>query len=119
MNERIRENVPYRILNAIGIATRNMGRDNSLWRYVKMSDIIKAKKIRPGHSIPGLDNAYVIESERSDGYTSIPGGSSRYSVALGDDHQIVTFNDALGGEGYLLLPRDMPVTVKDKTPDWF
>lgn len=82
-----------------------------------MTDIIKAKKIRPGHSIPGLDNAYVIESERSNGYTSYPSTSYGQGAALGDDHVIITFNDALGGEGYLILPRDMPVTVRNAEPD--
>lgn len=78
---------------------------------------IKAKKVKQGHTIPGLDNAYVIEVERQDGYMSIPGG--RYSISAGEDIVLITFNDAQGGEGYLMVDKNHPIVVKDIEPDWF
>lgn len=71
-----------------------------------MSVEIKAKKVKPGHSIPGLDNAYVIEVERERGY-------------LGEPMVNITFNDALGGEGYLKVPVDHPIVVRDIEPEVF
>jgi hypothetical protein len=70
-----------------------------------MSVEMKAKKVRRGHSIPGLDNAYVIAIERERGY-------------LGEDMVEITFNDALGGEGYLKVPVDHPIVVDQETPQW-
>jgi hypothetical protein len=82
-----------------------------------MSVEIKAKKVKRGHTIPGLDNAYVIEVERQNGYLSVPGGG-RYSIAAPEDIVLITFNDAEGGEGYLMVDKDHPIVVKDITPDW-
>lgn len=60
---------------------------------------IKAKKIRRGHSIPGLDNAFVIDAERD-----------------GDDVTL-TFNDARGEEGTITCPSYMPITVDAEEPN--
>lgn len=79
---------------------------------------IKAKKVRRGHSIPGLDNAYVIEVERQDGYMTIPGGYSRYTTAASDDIVLITFNDAQGGEGYLMVDKNHPINVDQREPRW-
>lgn len=77
---------------------------------------IKAKKVRPGHSIPGLDSAYVIEVQRQDGYISHPGG--RYNVSAGEDIVLITFNDAEGGEGYLMVDKNHPINVDQREPRW-
>jgi hypothetical protein len=82
-----------------------------------MSAVIKAKKVKPGHTLLGLDG-YVIEVERQDGYLSIPGGG-RYNVSAGEDIVLITFNDALGGEGYLMVDKNHPITVKDIEPETF
>jgi hypothetical protein len=83
-----------------------------------MSVEIKAKKVKRGHTIPGLDNAYVIEVERQDGYLSIPGGSGRYTVAAPEDTILITFNDAQGGEGYLMVDKNHPINVDQAEPQW-
>ena len=64
---------------------------------------IKAKKVRRGHTIPGLDNAYVIEVENE---------RSGFEEGVR-----ITFNDALGGEGYLIVPKNHPIVVKDIEPE--
>lgn len=81
-----------------------------------MAVTIKAKKVKRGHTIPGLDNAYVIEVEKQDGYLEIP-GSGRYSVAAPERSVLITFNDAEGGEGYLMVDKDHPIVVKDIQPE--
>lgn len=65
-----------------------------------MAVTIKAKKVRRGHSIPGLDNAYVID------------------VILDDYDTEITFNDADGGEGTLTVGKNMPITVDQDEPQW-
>lgn len=86
-----------------------------------MTARISVKDLQPGHSIPGLDNAYVIEVERANFYTSIPSTSYGMNVALDSwgAYYVITFNDAEGGEGYLLLPADMPVIVDNAEPHTF
>lgn len=64
-----------------------------------MSVEIKAKKVRRGHSIPGLDNAYVIDVETV-GYEDIE----------------ILFNDAEGGEGTLRVHRNHPIVVDQGLP---
>lgn len=56
---------------------------------------VKAKKVREGDFIPGLDNAYVFEDpERTE-----------YDITI-------LFNDAEGGEGQLVCAHDMPITIQ-------
>ena len=57
---------------------------------------VKAKKVREEDFLPGLDNGYVVETERA-GYG---GGMIR-----------LTFHTAEGEEAYLECPDDMPVTI--------
>lgn len=61
---------------------------------------IKAKKVRPGHSIPGLDNGYVVEAEDD-----------------GVDVEML-FHTAEGEEAKLVCPRDMPIIVDQAEPRW-
>jgi hypothetical protein len=65
---------------------------------------LKAKKVQRGHSIPGLDNAYVIDVERV--YT------------YGDYDVQITFNDAEGGEGTLTVHKNHPIDVDGLDPQW-
>lgn len=58
-----------------------------------MAVTIKAKKVRPGHSIPGLDNAYVINVEKNT-----------------DTYVTLTF-EVGWAEGYLTVHRNHPITV--------
>lgn len=62
---------------------------------------IKAKKVRRGHSIPGLDNAYVVDV-RKDGH---------YAVEF-------TFHDTNGEEGTLNINVDQWITVDQTEPQW-
>lgn len=76
-----------------------------------MQKTVKARKVRAGDFLPGIDNGYVVESEPNDGYLSYPGGG-RYTAAMPEDTQMITFHDANGDEGYLLLPGNSLVTVE-------
>lgn len=69
---------------------------------------VKARKVKEGDFIPGLDNGYVIEVQREGGFII---GTDRYSFAQGEGTVTITMNDAEGDEFYLLAPLDMPVTV--------
>lgn len=67
---------------------------------------IRAEQVQDGDSIPGLDNAYVIEVEEN---ADIRGD---YNLGLARDKTTITYNDAQGGEGYLILTPDTYVTVE-------
>lgn len=68
------------------------------------------EKVRQGDYLTGLDNGYVIEVDH-DPVMSSYAGHGQYA-RIGDGLVLVTFNDADGGEGYLLAAPDMPVTVR-------
>lgn len=80
---------------------------------------IKAKKIQRGHSIPGLDNAYVINVERAKDnlYMTTP-GSGIFNIAADEDMVLITFNDAEGNEGYLMVDKNHPIDVDHEEPQW-
>lgn len=61
---------------------------------------VLAKRVKPGHSIPGLDNGYVVEVVKD-----------TYDVEI-------TFHTAEGDEAKLIVPKDVPITVDDIEPDW-
>ena len=77
---------------------------------------ILVSDLRPGHTLTGLDNGYVVEVEEQDGYLSVPTG--RHNVALPDDTVCVTFHDPDGNEVYLLAPGNMSVSVANEAPSW-
>jgi hypothetical protein len=56
---------------------------------------VKAKKVRPGDFVPGLDNAYVVEAEQE-----------RYDTVR------ITMHDKDGEEVTLICGDDMLVTVR-------
>lgn len=56
--------------------------------------VVQASEIEEGHFLTGLDNGYVIEVEEVGHY---------------DDEVKITFNTADGGEGYLTVPKNMPL----------
>lgn len=60
---------------------------------------MQASEVRAGDTIPGLDNAYVIDVET----TEVSSFTGPYAFSLGE-LTVITFNDAEGGEGYLILP---------------
>lgn len=71
--------------------------------------IRKAKKIKVGDSLPGLDNGYVIDVEQGSIYASF---DERYGTNQGGpDSVLITFHDAQGDEAYLLCKKSMPITV--------
>jgi hypothetical protein len=68
---------------------------------------IEAEQAQEGDSIPGLDNAYVIDVET----TELRAFSGTYNVSLGV-MTAITFNDRYGNEGYLLVEPDHPLVVE-------
>lgn len=82
-----------------------------------MSVLIIAAEVQRGHSLPGLDNAYIIDVTKQDGYLSVP-GSGRFNTAASDTMILFTFNDALGNEGYLMVENDHPILVDQAEPQW-
>lgn len=58
---------------------------------------VAADEIMVGDFIPGLDNAYVIEVEETDRIVN------EYNISLSRGNVFVTYNDADGDEGYLIL----------------
>lgn len=68
---------------------------------------VDANQIRVGDFIPGLDNAYVIEVEEQECASFETHG---YHPLLGT-FIVVTYNDAEGDEGYLLLTPGTKVAV--------
>lgn len=75
-------------------------------------NIILASDLKPGMTIPGLDNAYIIEVETGNGYLTYPSTGSGYDAAMPDDTIVVTFHDRNGEENYMLLNPNMPLEVE-------
>lgn len=75
--------------------------------------IVFAKDLKPGMTIPGLDNAYIFEKEEGNGYLTYPESGGGYAPAMPDDTVIVTFHDRNGEENYMLLHPEMPLEVTD------
>jgi hypothetical protein len=73
----------------------------------KTRKTVPAEKVRVGDFIPDLANAYVIEVEE----TECSAFTGRYNVILGT-YTVVTYNDADGDEGYLLLTPATTVTIE-------
>lgn len=68
---------------------------------------VKAEDVENGDFLVGLDNGYVIDVDTNH---DIRGD---YNVRLGgEDTVLLTFNDAQGGENYLLVASDHPIDVK-------
>lgn len=63
-----------------------------------MIKTVKAKKVREGDFIPGLDNAYVFRVSTEEGYN-------------GNETTII-MHDAEGNEAELTCWSKMPITVK-------
>jgi len=78
---------------------------------------ITVAEVKPGHSIPNLDNGYVFEVEENNGYFSTPGGG-RFSTQMDDDIICISMHDGMGNEFYLLAHGDMPITVDQVEPQW-
>lgn len=58
---------------------------------------VAAGEVEPGNYIPCLDNAYVFEVDHS------PDIRNEYNQNIADGLVMVTYHDAEGEEGYLLL----------------
>lgn len=67
---------------------------------------VAAEEVAMGDFIPGLDNAYVVEVEEDADFRD------RYNIGLAQDKITLTYNDAEGDEGYLILSRGTQVTVR-------
>lgn len=74
---------------------------------------VKAKEVKTGDFLPGLDNGYVFtDPETNDaGYFTAP-GSARYSSGMPEDTVLITYHDTEGEECYLLLPAESGVQVE-------
>lgn len=66
---------------------------------------VAAEEVQEGDFIPGLDNAYVVEVEEDADFRD------RYNVGLAHDKITVTYHDANGDEGYLLLTEGTRIEV--------
>jgi hypothetical protein len=73
---------------------------------------ITAADLKTGMTIRGI-NAYVVEVETSNGYTTYPSTGYGYDAAMPDDTVVVTFHDAYGEENYLLLSPQTPLDVTE------
>lgn len=72
-----------------------------------------ARNLVEGDSIPGLDHAYVIETILDEEISIREGsGYSNYPYVAPNSHVLITFNDANGNEGYLIVDGDMPITIE-------
>lgn len=69
---------------------------------------VPAQDLREGLFLPGLDNGYIVEVEHDPTY-----GYGPHNTALPEGTVVVTFHTAEGDEATLILPRDVPVTVRD------
>lgn len=80
----------------------------------KATMTVPAEDVREGDFLPGLDNGYVYQPpETGNGYLSYPStGGGGYNVAMPESTVVLSFHTAEGDEAYLLVPADMPVTVK-------
>jgi hypothetical protein len=70
---------------------------------------IKAKKVRTGDYLPGLDNGYVFDEPERDPYVVF---DNRFPVNVGSQMVLITFHDNEGNENYLIVGKDMPITVE-------
>jgi hypothetical protein len=71
--------------------------------------MVKAKKVREGDYLVGLDNGYVSEVERG-AYASF---DDKYGTNQGGENSVlIVFHDAQGDENYLVCGKDMPITVE-------
>jgi hypothetical protein len=73
---------------------------------------VTAADLMAEDSIPGLDNAYIVEVETGDGYLSYPRTASGYSAAMPEDTILVTYHDANGNENYMLLNPDAELIIE-------
>ena len=64
-----------------------------------MTHTLKIKNVKPGHSIPALDNGHVVDVERED-----------------DGYVTITFHDPEGEEAYLRAHKSMRVEVDAEEP---
>lgn len=67
---------------------------------------VAADEIQVGDFIPGLDNAYVIDVEETDRIVN------EYNISLSRGNVVVTYNDADGDEGYLILTPTTRVEIR-------
>lgn len=70
---------------------------------------VRAHEVREGDFIPGLDNGYVIEVEHGDDFTYPT--RNDYASRVSDEMVCITYNDADGGENYLLMLADSRLTI--------
>lgn len=69
---------------------------------------ISADLVRKGDTIRGLDNAYVIDVETTE-VSTFTGRDNYYLLGL---MTVVTYNDAMGEECYLILPPASEVSIE-------
>ena len=67
---------------------------------------VPANKVREGAFLVGLENGYVIEVEESPSLVDYVGINPFLGMIL------ITFNDACGGENYMILTPEHPVDVR-------
>ena len=67
---------------------------------------VAAEEVQEGDFIPGLDNAYVVDVEEDADFRD------RDNIGLAHDKITLTYNDAEGDEGYLLLTRGTRIEVR-------
>ena len=79
---------------------------------------VKARKVREGDFLPGLDNGYVFADAEIDPDVSMGNGISYTPTPLGNVSVVmISFHDADGDENYLICGKDMPVTVARPSKD--
>lgn len=73
---------------------------------MKQTKMVKAKKVKEGDFLPGLDHGYVFEDPDRDTQVRV----GQYAVP--DNYVLITYHDGLGGENYLVLHKNTPLTVE-------
>lgn len=73
-----------------------------------MQKTVKAKKVKVGDYLPGLDNGYVFDEPERDPYVVF---DNRFPANMGSGMVLITFHDAEGNENYVVCGKDMPITV--------
>lgn len=69
--------------------------------------VVKAKKVREGDFLPGLDNEYVFVDAERDPDVVINGGRVTAEEAV-----LISYHDQQGDENYVLCGKSQPVTVR-------
>lgn len=71
-------------------------------------ETVWVEEIESGDSIPGIDNAYVVDVDHDADLRT------EYNTSITEGNVTITFHTASGEEGYLILPLGSLIDRKEK-----